>query len=74
MSFIFQPWQLLFIILAALVNRRQQQVNEFQRVQIEVLLEKLGKKRVLLNNDQRRRLAVRSCKEINYLVLRGLIM
>ena len=41
MSFILQPWQLLFIILAALVNRRQQQVNEFQRVQIEVLLEKL---------------------------------
>jgi transposase InsO family protein len=59
MSFILQPWQLLFVILAALVNRRQQQVNEFQRVQIEVLLEKLGKKRVLLNDDQRRRLAVK---------------
>ena len=44
MRFILQPWQLLFIILAALVNQRQQQVNEFQRTQIEVLLEKLGKK------------------------------
>ena len=59
MSFILQPWQLFFVILAALVNRRQQQVNEFQRVQIEVLLEKLGKKRVLLNDDQRRRLGVK---------------
>ena len=59
MKFILQPWQLLFIILAALVNQRQQQVNEFQRAQIEVLLEKLGKKRVLLNDDQRRRLAVK---------------
>ena len=59
MRFILQPWQLLFIILAALVNQRQQQINEFQRAQIEVLLEKLGKKRVLLNDDQRRRLAVK---------------
>ena len=48
MSFILYAWQLVFIILASWVNRRQQQVNEFQRVQIQVLLEKLGKKRILL--------------------------
>jgi len=59
MSFILHPWQLLFIILAGWVNRQQQQVNEFQRVQIEVLLQKLGKKRILLNDDQRRLLAVK---------------
>ncbi len=47
------------MILAALANRRQQQVNELQRAQIEVLLEKLGNKRLLLNDDQRRRLAVK---------------
>ena len=59
MNFVLQPWQLLVVILAGWINRHQQQVHEFQRVQIQVLLEKLGKKRLLLNDDQRRRLAVK---------------
>ena len=59
MNSVFQPWQFLFIILAGWINCHQQQVNEFQREQIEVLLEKLGKKRLLLSDDQRRRLAVK---------------
>ena len=59
MSFILQPWHLFFAILAGLVNRRRQEIIEFQRTQIEVLLERLGQKRVLLNDDQRRRLAVK---------------
>lgn len=59
MSFILQPWQLLLMILAGWVNEQQQQIIEFQRTEIDVLKEKLGKKQILLNDDQRRRLAVK---------------
>ena len=59
MKFILQPWHLAFVLLSALVNQRQQQIIEFQNTQIEALLKKLGKKRVLLNDDQRRLLAVK---------------
>ncbi|MCY2987713.1 MAG: helix-turn-helix domain-containing protein [Planctomycetota bacterium] len=60
MNFILQPWQLLFLILAGWVNRQQQDVIEYLRTENQVLREKLGKKRILLNDDQRRRLAVRA--------------
>ena len=59
MSFILQPWQLLFVILAGWVNEQQQQVIEYLRTENQVLKEKLGKKRILLSDDQRRRLAVK---------------
>ena len=59
MSFILHPWQLLLVILAGWVNQQQQQIIDFQRTEIDVLKEKLGKKRILLNDDQRRRLAVK---------------
>jgi len=60
MSFIFHPWQLLLVILAGWINQHQQQIIEFQRTEIDVLKEKLGKKRIILNDDQRRRLAVKA--------------
>ena len=59
MKFILQPWQLLLIILASWFNGQQQEVIEYPRTENAVLKEKLGKKRILLNNDQRRRLAVK---------------
>ena len=59
MSFILQPWQLLFVALSAWVNQQQQRIIEFQGAQIEALLEKQGKRRVLLTDDQRRLLAVK---------------
>jgi transposase InsO family protein len=59
MSFILHPWQLLLVILAGWANQQQQQIIEFQRTEIEVLKEKLGKKRIILNDDQRRRMAVK---------------
>ena len=59
MNFILHPWQLLLLILAGWINRQQQAIIEFQRTEIEVLKEKIGKKRILLNDDQRRRLAVK---------------
>lgn len=60
MSFILQPWQLLLVILASLVNQLQQQIIEFQRTEIELLKKRLGKKRIILNDDERRRLAVKA--------------
>jgi transposase InsO family protein len=60
MAFILQPWQILVTILAALINHHQQQVIDFQRAQIEALLKAQGKKRLLLNDDQRRVLATKA--------------
>jgi hypothetical protein len=54
MSFILQPWHLAFAALSGWVNQRQQQIIEFQNAQIEALLKKLGNKRILLTDEQRR--------------------
>ena len=59
MSFVLQPWQLLVVILAGWVNRQQQQVIEYLHTENQVLREKMGKRRILLTDDQRRRLAVK---------------
>jgi hypothetical protein len=59
MNFVLQPWQLLVAILAGWVNRQQQAVIDFQRTEMQILREHVGKKRILLNDDQRRRLAVK---------------
>jgi hypothetical protein len=50
-DFIFHPWQLLLVILAGWANRKPQQIIDFQRTEIDVLQEKLGKSRVILNDD-----------------------
>ena len=56
---LLQPWQFLLLILAGWINHREQDVIEYLRAENRVLREKLGKKRILLNDDQRRRLAVK---------------
>lgn len=60
MAFILQPWQLVLVVLAGWINRQQQEAIEYLRTENVVLREKLGKKRVLLNDNQRRRLAVKA--------------
>ncbi len=50
---------MLLIVLASWIHREQQEVIDYLRTENRVLLEKLGKKRILLNDDQRRRLAVK---------------
>jgi len=50
---------LLLLILAGWINSRQQDAVEYLLTENRVLKEKLGKKRILLNDDQRRRLAVK---------------
>jgi hypothetical protein len=54
-----QPWQLLVLILAGWISRQQQDAIEYLLTGNQVLREKLGKKRVLLNDEQRRRVAVK---------------
>ena len=46
-------------MIAGWVSREQQQVIEYLRTENTVLREKLGDKRILLSDDQRRRLAVK---------------
>jgi len=45
----------LVTILASSVNQKQQRVIEYLRTENQVLRETLGKKRITLNGDQRRR-------------------
>jgi putative transposase len=59
MNFFLRPWQLFFLILSGLVNRRQQEIIEFQNAQIRTLMKKLGRRRLLLTDDQRRVLAAK---------------
>ena len=59
MKFILHPWQVVVFILASWMNQQQQQMIDYLRTENEVLKEKLGKRRILLNDDQRRRLAVK---------------
>lgn len=59
MNLILQPWQLLLTILAAWINHEQQQVIKYLRTENQVLRDLQGKKRILLDDDQRRRPAVK---------------
>ena len=59
LDFILKPWHLIVLFLASHLNREQQRIIEYLQVENQVLREKLGKKRILLNDDQRRRLAVK---------------
>jgi hypothetical protein len=58
MPFLLQLWHMLLAALYGLVS--QQQIIEFQNAQIEALLKKLEKKRLLLDDNRRRWLAVKS--------------
>ena len=57
MNFVLRPWQLLLLILAGWIDRDQQDAIEYLLTENQVLGEKLGKRRILLNDDQRRRWA-----------------
>jgi len=59
MKSLLQPWQFLLLILAGWINSRQQEAIDYLLAENRILREKLGKKRILLNDDQRRRLAIK---------------
>ena len=53
------PWQRLVVSLAGWLNRQQQAVVEYLRTENQVLRGKLGRKRILLNDEKLLRNAVR---------------
>jgi putative transposase len=59
MKFLLQPWQILLLVLAGWINKNQQNAIEYLIVENRVLREKIDKKGILLNDDQRRRLAIK---------------
>ena len=59
MNFVLQPWRLLLAIRAGWSNRQQQEVIESLGTENQILKEKLGKRRIVLTDDQRRRLTVK---------------
>ncbi|NIA16536.1 MAG: hypothetical protein GWP08_20945, partial [Nitrospiraceae bacterium] len=71
LKFILKPWHLLVLFLAWHLNQEQQRIIEYLQAENQVLREKPGNKRILLNDDQRRRLAVKG-KALGRKLLRGL--
>jgi len=59
---IFTPWRLFLVALAGWMNRQQQQVIQYLREENHILREKLGKKRLVLNDSQRARLSTAAMK------------
>jgi transposase len=59
MSFLLQPFHLMLLVLSEFVRKEQEKRIEFLLLENQILREKIGGKRVLLTDDQRRRLAVK---------------
>ena len=59
MNFILHPWHLLLLTLSALINHERDKAIEYLLAENQVLREKLGKGRILLNDEQRKKLARR---------------
>jgi hypothetical protein len=56
MTRLLQPWQFLLLVLAGWINNSYQEAIDYLLTENRILREKLGKSRILVNNDQRRRL------------------
>ena len=59
MATVLQPWQILVAAFAGWISRHQDVVIEYLREENRVLKQQLGRRRLRLTDDQRRRLAVR---------------
>ncbi len=59
MEFVLHPWHVLILTVSAWINREQEQIIEYLLAENQVLREKLGKGRILLDDDQRLRLAIK---------------
>ena len=46
----FTPWQFIVVAVAGWMNRQQQEVIEYLRTENRILREKLGGRRLLLND------------------------
>jgi putative transposase len=59
MLFLLQPLQVALAVLSESIRNEQEKVIEYLQLENQILREKLGGKRVLLSDDQRRVLAVK---------------
>jgi transposase InsO family protein len=59
MATVLQPWQILVAAFAGWISRHQDAVIEYLREENRVLKQQLGRRRLRLTDDQRRRLAIR---------------
>jgi putative transposase len=59
---LLDPFRLLLNSLAGCLNQHQRDVIDYLQEENRVLREQLGNKRLRLNDDQRRRLAVKAKK------------
>jgi transposase InsO family protein len=58
----WKPFHFIVVAIAGWMNRQQQQVIEYLRTENQVLREKLGHKRIILNESQKVRLATAAAK------------
>ncbi len=56
------PWHFILVAVAGWMNRQQQEVIEYLREENRILREKLGRKRIILDVAQKRRLATAAMK------------
>ena len=55
----WKPWTLFTVAVAGWMSRQQQEVIAYLREENKILREKLGRKRILLSIEQKRRLATK---------------
>jgi len=58
----WKPWTFFLVAVAGWMNRQQQDAISHLRIENLVLREKLGQKRIILNDNQKRRLAAAAMK------------
>lgn len=68
MQQVLDPFRFVFIVLAGWVDQLEQDIHDYVKEENRVLREHLGNKRLRLNDEQRRRLAVRA-KKLGHKVL-----
>jgi putative transposase len=51
------PWHFLVVAISGWMNRERQQVIDYLREENRILREKLGRRRIILNESQKQRLA-----------------
>jgi hypothetical protein len=56
------PWHFLVVAVSGWMNRQQQQVIEYLREENRIVRGKLGRKRIILNESQKLRLATAAMK------------
>jgi putative transposase len=59
LAFLLRPWYLIVMFLASQLNYEQNRIIKYLRVENQMLREKLGKMRILLNDNQRKRLDIK---------------